>query len=125
MEPGDQFFFSHSSCKVPGIAGVAEIVGPAYTDPTQFDPDSHYFDPDSKAAKPRWLSRDVRLSSGSPRCSVCRICASTAKHSVPSAPAVQPAECDPVSEALNLARLAGHSSWGRWFWESEGYGESS
>ena len=61
MEPGDRFFFAHSSCKVPGIAGVAEIVGPAYTDPTQFDPDSHYFDPDSKLAKPRWLSRDVRF----------------------------------------------------------------
>jgi predicted RNA-binding protein with PUA-like domain len=61
MEPGDQFFFAHSSCKVPGIAGIAEIVGPAYTDPTQFDASSHYFDAASKPEKPRWLSRDVRF----------------------------------------------------------------
>lgn len=61
MEPGDRFFFAHSSCKVPGIAGVAEIVGAAYTDPTQFDPSSHYFDADAKPEKPRWLSRDVRF----------------------------------------------------------------
>jgi predicted RNA-binding protein with PUA-like domain len=61
MVPGEQFFFAHSSCKVPGIAGVAEIVGEGYTDPTQFDPASHYFDADSKPEKPRWLSRDVRF----------------------------------------------------------------
>lgn len=61
MRAGEQFFFAHSSCKVPGIAGVAEIVGDAYTDPTQFDSSSHYFDPDSPSAKPRWVSRDVRF----------------------------------------------------------------
>lgn len=61
MSPRDQFFFAHSSCKVPGIAGTAEIVGEAYTDPTQFDSSSHYFDPKSTPAKPRWLSRDVRF----------------------------------------------------------------
>lgn len=61
MQPGDQFFFAHSSCKVPGIAGVAEIVGEPYTDPTQFDTTSHYFDSDSKPEKPRWISRDVRF----------------------------------------------------------------
>ena len=61
MEPGDRFFFAHSSCKVPGIAGVAEIVGAAYTDPTQFEPESHYYDADSKTEKPRWISRDVRF----------------------------------------------------------------
>ncbi len=61
MEPGDQFFFAHSSCKVPGIAGIAEIVAESYTDPTQFDPKSHYFDPDSKLDKPRWISRDTRF----------------------------------------------------------------
>jgi predicted RNA-binding protein with PUA-like domain len=61
MQPGEQFFFSHSSCKVPGIAGIAEIVGEAYPDPTQFDADSHYFDPESPRAKPRWVCRDVRF----------------------------------------------------------------
>jgi predicted RNA-binding protein with PUA-like domain len=61
MAVGDQFFFAHSSCKVPGIAGVAEIVSEEYVDPTQFDPASHYFDPDAREDKPRWVSRDVRF----------------------------------------------------------------
>lgn len=61
MVPGDRFLFAHSSCAVPGVAGIAEIVGEAYTDPTQFDPSSHYFDPDSPVDRPRWLSRDVRF----------------------------------------------------------------
>ena len=59
MQSGELFFFAHSSCKVPGLAGVATIVGDSYTDPTQFDSDSHYFDAQSKPSKPRWLSRDV------------------------------------------------------------------
>ena len=61
MQPGEQFFFAHSSCKVPGIAGVAEVVGEAFPDPTQFDPKSHYYDSASPAAKPRWVCRDVRF----------------------------------------------------------------
>ena len=61
MQPGEQFFFAHSSCKVPGIAGIAEIVGDKYPDPTQFDVDSHYHDADSPPAKPRWVARDVRF----------------------------------------------------------------
>ena len=61
MQPGERFFFAHSSCKVPGIAGIAEIVGDAYPDPTQFDAESHYYDPESPIGKPRWVARDVRF----------------------------------------------------------------
>ena len=61
MAAGDVFFFAHSSCKVPGVAGIAEIIGDPYVDPTQFDSGSHYFDPDAKTEKPRWVSRDVRF----------------------------------------------------------------
>jgi predicted RNA-binding protein with PUA-like domain len=61
MAKGDLFFFAHSSCAVPGIAGIAEIVTDPYVDPTQFDPDSHYYDASSPADKPRWVSRDVRF----------------------------------------------------------------
>ncbi len=67
MEPGEQFFFAHSSTKVPGIAGIAEIVGPSYPDPTQFDPESHYYDAASPKAKPRWVCRDVRFVERFPR----------------------------------------------------------
>jgi predicted RNA-binding protein with PUA-like domain len=61
MQAGELFFFAHSSCAVPGVAGIAEIVGDAYVDPTQFDPESHYHDPASPPDRPRWVSRDVRF----------------------------------------------------------------
>ncbi len=57
---GDGILFYHSSCANPGIAGLAEVASPAYPDPTQFDPDSHYFDPKSTLEQPRWLLVDVR-----------------------------------------------------------------
>jgi len=58
---GDKAFFYHSSCKVPGIVGTVEIVSHAAPDLTAFDPQSHYFDPTSDLAKPRWLWIDVKL----------------------------------------------------------------
>lgn len=56
---GDQVFVYHSSCAVPGVVGVAEIVSASYPDPSQFDPNSDYYDPASKPAEPRWLCLDV------------------------------------------------------------------
>jgi predicted RNA-binding protein with PUA-like domain len=60
MRPGDGVFFYHSSCPEPGIAGLAEIAGGPYDDPTQFDRRSPYFDPRSTRAAPRWQCVDVR-----------------------------------------------------------------
>ena len=60
MQVGDGVLFYHSSCPEPGIAGLAEVCSAAYPDATQFDPESHYFDPKSKADAPRWLHVDVR-----------------------------------------------------------------
>ncbi|MDQ6681465.1 MAG: EVE domain-containing protein, partial [Pseudomonadota bacterium] len=48
-------------CPEPGIAGIAEVVGAAYPDATQFDPQSPYFDPKSNEEKPRWSHVDVKL----------------------------------------------------------------
>jgi predicted RNA-binding protein with PUA-like domain len=45
MKQGDRAFFYHSSCKVPAIVGIVEIVRSAYPDHTAFDPDSPYYDP--------------------------------------------------------------------------------
>jgi predicted RNA-binding protein with PUA-like domain len=53
--------FYHSSCKVPGAAGLGRIVSDAYPDPTQFDPESKYYDPKSPEDEPRWLLRDVEF----------------------------------------------------------------
>ncbi|MEO8223749.1 MAG: EVE domain-containing protein [Gammaproteobacteria bacterium] len=57
---GDLAFFYHSSCGEPGIVGAMGIVGPAYPDPTQFDPESEYFDPKVRRDAPAWLAVDVR-----------------------------------------------------------------
>ena len=61
MKKGDQVFFYHSNCKVPGIVGVAEVVKEAYPDHTAFDPDAKYFDPKSDPENPRWLMVDIKL----------------------------------------------------------------
>ena len=61
MKKGDQAFFYHSSCPEPGIAGIVEIVGEAYPDPTQFDPSDAHFDPKSPRDNPRWSTVDVKL----------------------------------------------------------------
>jgi predicted RNA-binding protein with PUA-like domain len=59
MKIGDGVLFYHSNAKVPGIAGLAEVVSAAYPDPTQFDPESDYWDPKATPEKPRWFLVDV------------------------------------------------------------------
>lgn len=60
MKPGDLAFFYHSSCEIPGVAGIAEIVTDAYPDPTQFDRKSDYYDEKSRPEHPRWYLVDVK-----------------------------------------------------------------
>jgi predicted RNA-binding protein with PUA-like domain len=62
MRPGDGVLFYHSSCEVPGIAGLAEVASAPYPDETQFDPKSPYHDPKSTRASPRWMLVDVKLA---------------------------------------------------------------
>lgn len=59
MSPGDLIFFYHSSCEVPGVAGIAKVSSKAYPDPTQFDPKSEYYDPKATEENPRWFLVDV------------------------------------------------------------------
>jgi predicted RNA-binding protein with PUA-like domain len=54
-------FFYHSSCDVPGIAGIVTVVKGGYPDKTAFDPKHHHYDADSKADAPRWFVVDVKL----------------------------------------------------------------
>ena len=58
---GDLAFFYHSSCEVPGVAGVVKVVRAAYADPTQFDAKSEYYDAKSTREAPRWFAVDVQL----------------------------------------------------------------
>lgn len=59
MAQGDSFFFYHSSCPEPGIAGIGQIVRTAYPDPTALELDSHYFDPKASPDKNPWTAIDV------------------------------------------------------------------
>jgi len=61
MQVGDGVLFYHSSCAVPGVAGLAEVSSEAYPDATQFDPASPYYDPKSRREAPRWKHVDVKL----------------------------------------------------------------
>ena len=59
MRPGDGVLFYHSNCTPPGIVGTATVASLPYPDPTQFDCDSHYFDPKATQEEPRWFLVDV------------------------------------------------------------------
>ena len=59
MRVGDGVLFYHSSCAVPGVAGIARVAGTAYPDASQFDAASPYFDPKATPEAPRWISVDV------------------------------------------------------------------
>lgn len=59
MQPGDLIFFYHSSCAIPGIAGIAKVASKPYPDETQFDKKSEYFDPKATEEKPRWFLVDA------------------------------------------------------------------
>ena len=61
MKVGDGVLFYHSSCEVPGIAGIARVASKAHPDDSQFDRKSEYFDPKSKRDAPRWVLVDVKL----------------------------------------------------------------
>jgi predicted RNA-binding protein with PUA-like domain len=67
MQIGDEFFFYHSSCPEPGIAGIARIAGAVYPDPTALDPNSHYFDAKASAEKNPWSALDVEFVEAFPR----------------------------------------------------------
>lgn len=59
MHIGDGVLFYHSSCKVPGIYGIAQVASESYPDPTQFDANSQYYDKRASSEKPLWYLVDV------------------------------------------------------------------
>jgi predicted RNA-binding protein with PUA-like domain len=64
---GDEVLIYHSSCKNIGIVGTAKVVKTAYPDPTQFNPESDYYDPKSTPENPRWVSVDIQVTATFPR----------------------------------------------------------
>ena len=61
MRAGDGVLFYHSTCAVPGVAGIAQVACAAYPDATQFDAASKYFDAKSTRENPRWMNVDVKV----------------------------------------------------------------
>ncbi len=59
MSEGDTFFFYHSSCPQPGIAGIAKVIRAAYPDPTALDTQSPYHDAKATPDKNPWSAVDV------------------------------------------------------------------
>ena len=59
MKKNDGVLFYHSSCKAPGVYGVARVSAAACPDPEQFKPDSDYYDPKATKAAPRWFCVQV------------------------------------------------------------------
>jgi len=59
MQVGDLILFYHSSCEIPGVAGIAKVSSKPYPDVTQFDAKSEYFDPKATKQEPRWFLVDV------------------------------------------------------------------
>lgn len=61
IHKGNLALFYHSSCAVPGVVGVVEVVRGGYPDSAAWDPESHYYDPKSTPEQPIWYRVDVRL----------------------------------------------------------------
>ena len=61
MKVGDGVLFYHSSCEVPGVAGLAIVSRPAKPDSTQFDKKSEDFEKRATKEKPVWFCVEVEF----------------------------------------------------------------
>jgi predicted RNA-binding protein with PUA-like domain len=61
MQVDDLAFFYHSNANPPGIVGLMRVVEAQVVDPSQFDPESDYFDAKSTLAAPRWYTVKVEF----------------------------------------------------------------
>ncbi|MBL8735959.1 MAG: EVE domain-containing protein [Planctomycetes bacterium] len=59
IQVGDGVLFYHSNHDPMAIVGLAAVVRNGYPDPTAFQRDSEYFDPDSDPEAPTWYVVDI------------------------------------------------------------------
>jgi predicted RNA-binding protein with PUA-like domain len=108
MQIGDLVLFYHSSCKVPGVYGLAEVSSAPYPDPTQFDEQSHYYEPRTTKEKPIWHLVDISFVKKLPEpVSLTAIRANDGLHSMAilqpgSRLSVTPATIDQYEEILRM-----------------------
>jgi predicted RNA-binding protein with PUA-like domain len=82
MKKGDLAFFYHSSCKVPGVVGIMEIVEEATPDESAFDENDPYYDEKSDRENPKWFNVKVAFRTKFARPETVTLDA-LRKHSVP------------------------------------------
>lgn len=58
---GDLILYYHSSTKLTGVYGIAEITKTGIADPSQFDKKSNYFDEKATKDNPRWICVEVKF----------------------------------------------------------------
>jgi len=61
VQVGDGVLFYHSRVKPMCVAGTAKVTRAGYPDPTQFDPNSKYFDEKATPETPRWFVVDIEV----------------------------------------------------------------
>ncbi len=61
MRNGDKALLYHSSCAVPGVVAIVQVVREGYPDSTAFDRKNKHFDAESVRNNPRWFMVDVAL----------------------------------------------------------------
>ena len=59
VKSGDQILFYHSSCKPTAIVGVAQVVGPPYSDPLALDKNSPYYFSKATPENNPWVCLDI------------------------------------------------------------------
>jgi predicted RNA-binding protein with PUA-like domain len=61
MKCGDIAFIYHSSTSIPGIVGVGYVSSEAIPDPTQFKPESPFYDKKARIEAPRWWAPQIKF----------------------------------------------------------------
>jgi len=67
MKKGERVLFYHSNAKEIGIVGVGKVFKEAVPDPSQFDPESDYYDEGSSESTPRWFCPELQFLHKFPR----------------------------------------------------------
>ncbi len=61
MKVGDRVLFYHSNADPKAVVGIAQVRKTGVPDPTQFDPNSEYFDAKSKPENPTWIMVEIEF----------------------------------------------------------------
>lgn len=61
IKKGDEAFLYHSSCELPGVVAIVQVVRAAYPDPSAFKRRDPHYDAASSKDAPRWFAFEIRL----------------------------------------------------------------